>query len=289
VKYRAFISLISFVLLSLACNAPTADQPANTIQPEVAASETVSVPTESPATTVPTPTLPPVDISFSINCDAIDASFLAYCDEYIAVTAEVVYPILRETTGVGLADCYKNINYTIIEGDAAEGAGGISNGSEITYSKTYSVELVHKYDVHELIHSISSCSGALDQHIFHGMIQNTVYSRLKVLDPGYFESRANAVDLNNYLYEAVKTSSGDDLYNQCRGILANSVTIAYFDINEKDAVTTLYRATINPQPATSPNEILTAIWGSYATQVQVLLETLEQKYKYVIDAPECGY
>jgi hypothetical protein len=288
VKHKIFPSFILLVFLSLACNAPTGDQFANTTEPK--ASEIVPAPTELAVTeVVPTKVPPPVDITFSINCDAIDASFLAYCDEYIAVTAEVVYPILREITGVGLADCFDRINYTIIPGDAADGAGGISNGSEITYSKTYSIDLVHKYDVHELIHSMSACSGALDQHVFHGILQNTVYERLNVLDAGYFESRENAVDLNNYLLEAVKTSNANDLHDQCRGILANSVTIAYFDIDDENAVTTLYRATINPQPAAALNEKLTAIWGDSANQVQTLLDTLEQNYKYLIDAPECGY
>jgi hypothetical protein len=291
---QALIAFISLVILSLACNTPTAGQSANTVQPGEGASETAPAPTEPPATEAapteaPTATLPPVDITFSINCDAIDESLLAYCDEYIAVTAEVVYPILRQITGVGLADCFGSINYTIIPGNVSETAGGQSNGAEITYSKTYSIDLVHKYDVHELIHSISNCSGALDQHVFHGMLQNTVYERLNVSDAGYFESRENAVDLNNYLLEAVKTSGGNDLYDQCRGILANSVTIAYFDIDDEEAVSTLYRATINPQPAAAPDEKLTAIWGDSASQVQALLDTLEQNYKYLIDAPECGY
>jgi hypothetical protein len=294
VKHRAFIAFISLVILSLACNTPTAGPSANTVQPGESASETVPAPTEPPATEAdpteaPTATLPPVDITFSINCDAIDASFLAYCDEYVAVTAEVVYPILRQITGVALSDCFDSINYTIIPGNVSETAGGQSSGSEITYSKTYSIDLVHKYDVHELIHSISNCSGALDQHVFHGILQNTVYERLNVLDAGYFESRENAVDLNNYLLEAVKTSTANDLYDQCRGILANSVTIAYFDIDDENAVITLYRATINPQPASSPNEKLAALWGDSASQVQALLDTLEQNYKYLIDAPECGY
>ena len=56
-----------------------------------------------------------------------------------------------------------------------------------------------------------------------------------------FAIRDGAEQQRKPFYQSCRSSA------PCRGILGNSLTIAYFDINEKDAVTTLYRATINPQ------------------------------------------
>lgn len=189
---------------------------------------------------------------------------------------------------MSLSACYDSIHYTILPGDPAPGAGGSSNGNQITYSKTYSVDLPHRYDVHELLHSISQCSGALDDHIFHGIILNYVYSHLLVREAGYFTDRSNPVELNDYLLEAIKTSAGAVQADQCRGILANQVTITYFDVGE-GAIRRLYRSTIAPAPAVAPNRQLAEIWRDKAPQVQALLDALEQEFKYPIDVPACGY
>src|SRR5688572_12407126 len=187
-KNKAILFFLLLIALSLACNAP-----AGTSQPseiESATNTSAAEPTKTPVSSAtPKPTLLPPDITFSIDCSAVDASLQPDCDKYIANTRDQVYPLLRELTGVSLSSCYTNINYTILSGDPAPGAGGFSNGPEITFSKVYSIDLPHQQDVHELIHSISTCSGALDGHIFHGMLQNTVFKTLRIVEPGYFIQR----------------------------------------------------------------------------------------------------
>lgn len=277
---RTSLSFLALISTMIACNMPGSVTGAT---PTFVA--TVVVP---PSPTL-VPTLPPSDVAFTIDCSALDASRATDCESYISATRDEAYPVLREATGVLLSDCYDEIHYTIIVGDAAPGAGGIADGSNITFSQTYSVDLPHRYDVHEMLHSTSQCSGALDQHVFHGMVMNYVYSRLGVLEAGYFIKRADAVDLNDFLLEAVKTSSGSVLADQCRGILGNQMTMAYFDLGE-DAVHPLYRSTIDSEPASAPSSTLVDVWGiENASKVQVLLETLEQQFNYPFDVPACGY
>jgi hypothetical protein len=88
--------------------------------------------------------------------------------------------------------------------------------------------------------------------------------------------------------EKVKTASGQELIDNCRGILMRKTTIAFFDLGPQ-AVAPLYQSTINPPESITPNPNLTTVWGAYAQQIEALLETLEQDYKYSIDVPECGY
>jgi hypothetical protein len=306
-KTKALVCAAVIFIISLACNLPVSDSPpaspsqpgqagSTAVQPPPATLPPAAAPTQQPTqvypTQEPTPTFPPADVTFTINCTALDPSFKPACDAYIAATRDRSYPLLRQITGVSLSDCYQNINYTILPDDPGKGAGGFSNGPEITYNKTYSIELIHQYDTHELLHSISTCSGALDEHVFHGIIPNAVYARLGVFDAGYFTSSSNLKELNTYLLEKIKTASGEERNDMCRGIFNNELTLAYFQFDKDKApaaINALYRATINPQPATPPNAVLTSIWNGHAAQVQVLLETLEQQYKVPINVPECGY
>jgi hypothetical protein len=244
-------------------------------------------------TTLPTATItyPPADLPFTIDCSALPASRQADCDSFLAATRDIVYPIEREITGVNLSQCYKEIRYIILPDDPMPGAGGISSGDVITYNQRYSIDLTYRYDAHEILHSISSCAGALDSHVFHGMIQNAVYNRLGVYAPGYYEARS-AENLNAVLEgveaEAQK-ASGANLTNLCIGILMRKMTIAYFDLGE-GVITDLYRSTIAPvKNLTPPDARQVEIWGGYAPQVDALLEKLDQDYEYPMDIPACGY
>jgi hypothetical protein len=183
-------------------------------------------------TPIPTPTLPPSDLPFTIDCSALPGSRLADCATFLAATRDIVYPIERELTGASLAKCYKELHYTILPTDPGPHAGGYSAGARITYNQKYSIDLVHRYDVHEILHSISGCAKALDIHAFHGMIMNAVYDRLGVHAAGYFESRS-ASNLNAGLEDLqtkAKTAGGAELANLCIGILSRKMTIAYFDL-----------------------------------------------------------
>jgi len=243
-------------------------------------------------TAAPTPAkaYPPSDLAFTIDCSALPESSQANCDEFLAATRDVVYPIERELTGVTLSKCYKEIHYVILPTDPLPNAGGLSSGDTITYNRRYSIDLPHRYDVHEILHSISTCAGALDAHLFHGMIMNAVYDRLGVHDVGYFEDRS-AENLNAALegfQTQVKKAGGTELSNLCFGILSRRMTIAYFDLGAS-AVTPLYRSTIPPLKDTaSPDAGFVQIWGGYARQVRGLREALLQGYKYTLDVPECG-
>ena len=283
-KHRVHFVLFVVLLLLLACNAPAPAAPptATPLPPPTAIPDT---PTPVPP---PTAALPPADISFTIDCSALDASRQPDCDSFIATTRDVVYPILREITGVSLSTCFREIHYTILPTDPAPGVGGFSSGDQITYNEAYSVDLPNRYDVHEVLHSFSQCGGALDAHIFHGAILNMAYARLGVFASGYFTDRANAAGMLTYLLEKIPTSTGSDLNDQCRGVIANHMTLVYFDVGDF-AIPPLYRATINPQPVNAPNQQLVNVWGDLAPKVEVLLEKLETDYKYVIDVPACGY
>lgn len=291
--------LCIFVLMMTACNLPggvtPSAQPA-TAQPVF--SSTITIPESSPTVTpTQTPTQPPTqtplpsDLPFTIDCSALPASRQADCDSFIAATRDQVYPILREITGVSLSKCYKSIHYIILPTDPGPGAGGLSGGDTITYNQKYSIDLPHRYDVHEILHSVSTCAKALDGHIFHGMIQNYVYDRLGVHDAGYFDDRSSdnlTIGLDHQL-EIVKTAKPEELFVPCLGILARKTTIAYFELDGQ-AITSLYQSTINPSKTiTPPNPKLVSVWGMQAPQIEALLAAFEQDYKYIIDVPECGY
>ena len=280
-----------WILTVAACSSPA---PGATARPDSAsgAQQTPTQPPTQAATASPTlsSTLPPSDLPFTIDCSALPASRAADCQSFIATTRDVVYPIERAMTGVSLSQCYKEIHYTILPTDPGKEAGGYSTGPTITYNQKYSIDLAHRYDVHEILHSISTCAHALDAHIFHGMIMNAVFDRLGVHDAGYFVDRS-APDLNvtleNLLTQA-KTSSGTGLIDLCIGILSRKMTIAYFDLSAS-AITALYRSTIPPlKNATPPDAKLTGVWAGYAPQVEALREALQRDFTYALGAPECG-
>ncbi len=285
------VMLFILVLMTLACNLPSSittatpsPAPRNTNPRRLPSPTPIPVPTQPP-----TQTPLPADLPFTIDCSALP-SRQADCDAYIAATRDQVYPIYREVTGVSLSKCYKEMHYIIQTTPPAPGAGGISAGDTITYMQDYSINLPHRYDVHELLHSISSCTGALDLHVFHGMVKNYVYDQLGVHDPGYFESRS-AENLNlvleNQLKQA-KTASGQELSNLCLGILMRKTTIVYFDLGGQ-AVQSLYQGTIQPPETITPNPQVASMWGTHARQVQALLDMLKQKFNYSMNVPECGY
>ncbi|HTX91265.1 MAG TPA: hypothetical protein VMC09_08615 [Anaerolineales bacterium] len=290
---KKIIPFFIFILMALACNLPSkVSVPDSSLETPTSTEE--PLPTHPPAPTgTPSPTFLQSDLPFTIDCKALPASRQADCDAFIATTRDQVYPILREVTGVSLSKCYQSIHYIILDTDPVQGGGGISAGDTITLNRRYSIDLPHRYDVHELLHSASTCAGALDQHIFHGMIMNYVYDRLGVHDPGYLvdKSSSDLTDGLNSQLESVKTASGTDLVNACKGILARKMTLLFFSLDEQ-SIRQLYRSTIPPlKVAAAPNAKLVEIWGSKAKaeQVEALLETLKQEEQISFDVPECGY
>jgi hypothetical protein len=289
----------------IACNAP-GQLPATSVPDEstrlpdpsaTSAPTETSLPTETaiPPTALPTPTLTPTtvpsDLPFTIDCSALPASRQADCDAFITATRDQVYPIYRELTGVSLSNCYKSLHYVILPTNPSAGAGGLSGGDTITYNQKYSIDLRHRRDVHELLHSISSCTKALDDHVLHGLVMNYVNDQLGIHDAGYFIAKTSddlTVNLD-FLLKNVKTASGKDLKDACRGILMRKTTLAYFELG-KESVQKIYQSTIRPLKITTPpNQKLINVWGTSAEQVEALLETFEQDFQYNIDVPECGY
>lgn len=292
IKTLAIILLV--LLITLACNMPGSGAPPAVLQGTVApVTEAPSTDSPLPAATeevaLPASTTAPADLPFNIDCSALDASKQERCDTFIAQTRDVIYPLYRELTGTSLSKCYGSVNYTILPGDSvAPGAGGLAMGENIQYAAQYSVDLPYKYDTHELLHTFAACNGALDGHVFHGVFINAAYSRLGISEPGYFISRDNPADLNSALVEMVKTSSGDDLYNQCRGILSNHIILGYFDLGESPMIE-IYKATMARNSASAPSPTLAAIWGGAdAPAVQIVLDKLDE-LKYPLDVPACGY
>jgi hypothetical protein len=303
------ISIVVLILITFACNLPgQLPVTPSSIPPSqmpllsaTSASTAISTPTATIAPTktqqviLPTPTLTPTtvpsDLPFTIDCSALSASRQADCDAFVAVTRDQVYPIYREVTGVSLSKCYKSIKYVILPKDPGAGAGGLSGGDTITYNQKYSIDLRHHYDVHEILHSISTCAKALDNHVFHGLVMNYVYDQLGVHDAGYFTDKTSQDLTTNldFLLKKAKTASGADLKDACRGILMRKTTLLYFDLGAK-SVQKLYQSTIKPLKITAPpNPKLVSVWGKDAEQVEALLETLKQDYQYNLDVPECGY
>jgi hypothetical protein len=306
---RPYHAIIVLTLTALACNLPVralATQQAitmpalppttATLPPAMAAppteSATIRTPTAAPLQTLaPPPTASPMpsDVEFAIDCSALPAGRKPDCEAFINATRDQVYPILREITGISLSQCYKVITYKILPTDPSPGAGGYSTGDTIVYNQRYSIDLPHRYDVHELLHSLSTCGHALDKHVFHGLVLNAVYDRLGVHDPGYFTANdENLVTLLDGLMKASANPSPDQA-NQCRAILADRMTQAYFELGPQAAVD-LYRSTVPPARNTmSPNEILSMHWGAEAAQVETLLEMLKIKYNTRLNVPQCGY
>lgn len=226
------------------------------------------------------------DLPFKIDCSELDEARQALCEPYIAATCDVVYPNLREITGTPLSTCYDAVYYKIIPASPRSGAGGLTSRNRISYDQRYSVDLEYRYDVHELLHSISQCNGALDQHVFHGAIMNATYARLgrKIV----YTKKASSENMKR-LVSKVEATGGSDVFDKCRGILGEQINIVYFDRGE-EAVQRLYRSTISPHPGSAPNKQLVNVWGkSMSVKVQALLEVLNGEYKYNLNLPACGY
>jgi hypothetical protein len=278
----------ALVWVLAACGSGSGEVPSG---PSATAVKTATVAPATPAptsTSRPTPTYPPSDVSFSIDCSALPAARLPDCDDYIARTRDLEYPILREVTGVALSACYKDMHYVIVPGSPAQGAGGFSAGATIKYDVKYSLDLTPRADVHELLHSISSCGHAMDDHVFHALILNYVYDRQGVRSAGYFTSQKNLEENVAFLTKGLDTAKGTDLVDKCRGLLQRKVGLAYFQVKEPAQILNVYRSTIAPKNAHAPNALMKSIWGSNAPKVEAIVETLDKELGYSPDVPACG-
>jgi hypothetical protein len=238
------------------------------------------------------------DLPFYIDCSRLEPSKQPLCDTYIANTRDKVYPVLKAFGGASLVDCpvgncCKAIYYTIKP--SGQAAGGMSMGNRITYEEKCSGLESIQYDVHELLHTYSYCTCALDEHVFHGPVQHMVYTRLGRPLAGNqdtAEDRATAVQWKNNYLEGMTSMSGPELNTGCVLILGFEMTVAYFDLGE-DAIKRLYRLSMeNPSPASAPKQRLVDIWGrENAKKVRVILEALKKEYNYSFnDLPSlCGY
>ena len=238
------------------------------------------------------------DLPFFIDCSQLEPGKQTLCNAYIANTRDKVYPILKAFGGPSLVDCpvgncCKAIYYTIKP--SGQAAGGLSMGNRITYEEKCSGLESIKYDVHELFHTYSYCTGALDEHVFHGPVQHLVFTRLGRSLKGAqhtAEDRATAVKWKDYYLEGMTSMSGADLTLGCKRILEFEIMVAYFDLGE-DAIKRLYRLSMeNPSPGTAPTQKLVEIWGNErARKVKVILEALRKEYNYSFnDLPSmCGY
>jgi hypothetical protein len=299
---RLSVIAVFLFILSQACSlqglmpASGNQQPAVTVL-VVTATPAPSTDTPNPPTLTPVPptltvepTVYPSDITFNVDCTALDPSRKEDCDIFQTRTRDVAYATLRQVTGASLGSCYPAMNYIILPTDPAQGAGGLSAGDTITLNKAYSIELKTRMDVHEILHSISTCNKALDMHVFHYMIQNAVYDSLGIHDPGYFISR-DEDDLNINLQSLMKnleTTSENEKTGLCIGILYRKMGIAYFDLG-KDAIPVLYWSTFSPVKIQNPpGDTMRSIWKNNADQVQALVETLRDQYKYLLNVPACG-
>lgn len=263
--------------------------PSATALPTATVAPATPAPTSTPAPTPrPASTYPPSDVSFSIDCSVLPAARLPDCDEYIARTRDLEYPILREVTGVSLSKCYKDMHYVIVQGSPANGAGGFSAGATIKYDVKYSLDLTPRADVHELLHSMSSCGSALDDHVFHALILNYVYDQQGVRNPGYFTSQENLEENVAFLSNGLDAAKGADLMSKCRGLLQRKVGLAYFQVKEPAQILSVYRSTIAPKNAHAPNALMKSIWGSNAPKVEAIVETLKKELGYSLDVPACG-
>ena len=239
------------------------------------------------------------DLPFYIDCSQLDPGKQALCDTYIANTRDKVYPMLKafgdaSLVGCPVGNCCKAIYYTIKPNN--QFPGGLSMGNRITYGEGASgLDSPDKYDVHELFHTYSYCTCALDEHVFHGPVQHMVFTRLGRYLAGNqdtAEDRATAVKWKDNYLEWMTSMNGADLDVGCKMILGFEITVAYFDLGE-DAIQRLYRLSMEkPNPASPPKQKLVEIWGrENAGKVRVILEALKKDYNYsFIDLPSiCGY
>ncbi len=243
---------------------------------------------ETPPVTAPPSNLPPADLPFYIDCSAIDPSKQPACDAYIAATRDLVYPILREQTGVSLSSCYDAVYYTISpddqpflpDGRPFPEAVGLADYNRIYYMQAASVDGMPLFDVHEMIHTIAFCTGALDGHAFHWPFENEVRRRLT--GQGLPGNRESAVQLMEANLQSIRADS--NLASECMGYLTNLVVVMYHD-QGIEPIKRLYRSTI--LPVTTPAQGATP--APYSDRFKLLADILERDFHYQIDIPQCGY
>jgi hypothetical protein len=301
---RRHLAIVLAAVLSVAACAGSVPTLAPTLAPVVATATATAVataavtpgPTLAPA---PTPTIAPTlavnpappDLPFTIDCSAMPSERQQDCDAYLATNRDRVYPILRQMTGVDLSKCYKTIRYAILPTDPAPGAGGTSSGPVITYNAQYSIDSRYPYDLHELLHSASDCSRALDLHLFHGFFRNVGFDMLGAHEASWFYGKLTG-DFRIQLEQAIvdsRTASGTALFDVCRNALTIKIAFAYLDVGVA-SFRPLYRSTIPPvKILAQPSATMTAVWGKYAGQVEALNETLRNELNYPLDDPSCGF
>jgi hypothetical protein len=237
-----------------------------------------------PASATPAATLPPIDVEFQIDCGAIDTGKQPTCDSYLSTTRDLAYSQLRRLTGISLADCYTVVDYTIQP--ASDNIGGFTGENHITYSETYSVD-TQLYDVHELFHAFSFCSGALDAHVFHGAMMNAVFFALDDLEYSQYPTEAYTNDEYQRIVAGIPALAESERFDLCRAALGDLVTLAHFQLGD-EALTRLYHSTISPDPLTNPTDLANSIWQELAPQVETLVEALESETGSAVDLPDCG-
>jgi hypothetical protein len=176
------------------------------------------------------------DLDFFIDCSELEQSKLPSCESYINKTRDLSYPVLRELTMTNLSGCYPAVYYKIKKNDFDPAAGGSSALNNITFSAAYSVDS-QPYDVHELLHSISQCNDALDNHVFHGGMLTAVYARIG--KPG-LAPYGSVAEVDEELQRLNLYAPDPEI---CSARLGGLVTRTYF-IKGESALTKLYRSTI---------------------------------------------
>lgn len=299
-------TLISIPILTAACalplgtagNAPPVNQPTSTPSPYGIPDS--AVPVAAPTSTPPQPALSPADLPFFIDCSAIDPSRQAECDAYLANTRDRSYPLLRQLTGTSLSTCYDAVHYTIVEDAQLQDWQGQADENWILYSLRSSLDAAPAplHDAHELLHTLSACSGALDLHVFHGAFESYVDLTLTGTEwqsPG----RENIVnwletklipDLGTTTAATPSPGAGQTSeFETCVQVYGSLTTILYYDYGI-ETIKQLYQDTIAPPPGIVPNEKLLTLFGPrLGSQFQVLVDALKQNQHYQVIVPECGY
>lgn len=254
----------------------------------------------NPTTVARKPATPfaPADLPFHIDCRALDPSRKPECDRFIANTRDLVYPLLRDITGTALSRCYAAVYYKIVPDEQLSTHRGEADKNRIVYSLRATLDAAPAplYDAHELLHTISFCSGALDQHVFHGAIENQVDLTLT----GHSWQNPGRERVANWLTtklvpDVKKMGNATPAPGEGRGakaelcerIFGDLVLILHYDAGIAP-IKQLYRATINTGSVT-PNAQLSRLFGGQAKQFQVVVNALKQNPKFPIPVPECGY
>jgi hypothetical protein len=197
---------------------------------------------------------------------------------------------------------YPEIRYTILpDGALGSQAGGTTFRNEIRYQQSNSVSVEDgdgspPTDIHELIHLINGCSGALQgatDHIWHGALMNAVQVRLGW--PQQSTRSHTTEELKRLLdgIEALPAGSQNEAYRFRTAILSDQLELFYFEHGE-NAIARLYRSTTNPHPIRKPSQTMVNAWRTEAeaNKVEALLEVLKQEFKFTFDKrtrAACGF